>query len=164
MFNLNPLGNPDALWQHSIMIAVSAIIGYIIGHNKSKQTESGLKHKLAKLDSDLENCQAKRLAFETSTERNSHSAGQVLIQQDDLQVIEGIGPQIETLLNSEGIYTFQQLSETNSESIIKILKDSGTKFHIHDPHTWPQQAYFASLKMWNELDELKKELKKGRYQ
>ena len=53
MFTLNPLGNPDAWWQHAIMVLVAASLGYIIGNNKNAQNVSELENKLTKLDSDI---------------------------------------------------------------------------------------------------------------
>ena len=61
MFTINPLENPDALWQYTVMILVSAILGYMIGFAGCKRTIYKLEIKLAKLDTDLENCRAKKM-------------------------------------------------------------------------------------------------------
>jgi len=56
MLTLNPLENPDALWQHITMILVSVVIGYIIGYIGMKQKEHDLNRKLQKLTNDLAIC------------------------------------------------------------------------------------------------------------
>lgn len=60
MFAINPLENPDALWQYTVMILISAILGYMIGFAGCKRTIYKLEIKLAKLDTDLENCISKK--------------------------------------------------------------------------------------------------------
>jgi len=54
MFTSNPFENTDALWQHIVMILVSAIIGYIIGIIDIKQTTYRLERKLISLNAELE--------------------------------------------------------------------------------------------------------------
>lgn len=49
MFDLNPLANPDALWQHLIMIAGAVILGYVIGHVTGKSAIHRLQDELAEL-------------------------------------------------------------------------------------------------------------------
>lgn len=81
---------------------------------------------------------------------------------DDLKVIEGIGPKIEVLLNNSNIYTWKKLSKTGIGELKKILKAAGSKYQVHDPSTWPEQAALAASWKWTELEELQAELKGGR--
>ena len=60
MFTINPLENPDALWQYTVMILVSGILGYLIGLAGCKRSIYKLGIKLAKLNADLENCMVKK--------------------------------------------------------------------------------------------------------
>ncbi|WP_221390837.1 hypothetical protein [Dyadobacter sp. NIV53] len=60
MYILNPLGNPDALWQHAVMIVVSAMLGFMIGYVTCKRAANKLEMKLAKLDSELQSCNLRR--------------------------------------------------------------------------------------------------------
>jgi len=83
---------------------------------------------------------------------------------DDLKVIEGIGPKIEVLLNNSNISTFKKLSKTGIGELKRILKAAGSKYQVHDPSSWPEQAALAAAWSWTELEELQEELKRGRAQ
>lgn len=167
MLTLNPLGNPDAWWQHAIMILIAAGLGYIIGYIETNKNVLALENKLNELDTDLTNCNATRAGIENKI---PETPGEIVsdnsseIKYDDLKIIEGIGPKIEEILNSEGIYTFRQLSIIKAEQLIDILQNSGTQFQMHDPRTWPQQAQLAANGMMEQLQELQNELNKGRQQ
>lgn len=82
--------------------------------------------------------------------------------QDDLKVVEGIGPAIEKLLNDKNIFTFEQLSTTSAESIKEILAEAGSRFAIHDPETWPFQAQLLNEGRMEEFQKLTDELKGGK--
>lgn len=72
--------------------------------------------------------------------------------QDNLVLIEGIGTKIASILNGVGIYTFAQLADTPVARLKDILKAAGSRFSIHNPTTWPNQAALARD---GKLDELK---------
>lgn len=82
--------------------------------------------------------------------------------KDDLQVIEGIGPKIEKLLNEAGIYTWRQLSRTDIKILRKIIDDAGPRFRMHDPSSWPLQAAMAAEGRWDELQKWQEDHKYGR--
>ena len=69
--------------------------------------------------------------------------------KDDLQVIEGIGPKVEEVLNQNGIYTWHELSQTPIDNIDVMLKRAGLT--LQDPTTWAKQAYMAYTGYWDEL-------------
>jgi len=73
------------------------------------------------------------------------------IVENDLKIVEGIGPGIEGLLRNAGINTWKALSETSVEKCQKILDDAGSRYRIHTPATWPMQAEMAFLGKWKEL-------------
>lgn len=81
---------------------------------------------------------------------------------DDLKKIEGIGPKIATLLNEAGINTFADLAAANADSIREILENAGSRYKVHDPTTWAQQAALAAAGEWDELQKLQDELKGGK--
>lgn len=83
-------------------------------------------------------------------------------KKDDLKVIEGVGPKIESLLNDIGVFSYASLSETNYEVLRKMLDEAGPKFKMHDPSTWPKQAKLASEGKWEELKFLQDSLDGGR--
>jgi predicted flap endonuclease-1-like 5' DNA nuclease len=82
--------------------------------------------------------------------------------KDDLKVVEGIGPAIETLLNGAGIYTFEQLAALPANDLWKILEAGGSRFKMHDPTTWPLQAELAASGNWKELSEWQNRLNAGK--
>lgn len=81
---------------------------------------------------------------------------------DDLKKIEGIGPKIAEILSEAGIKTFAELSKTDVEKIKEILEGAGSRYKMHDPTTWPQQAGLAATDKWDELKELQDNLKGGK--
>ncbi|MCO6488610.1 MAG: hypothetical protein J5I98_09350 [Phaeodactylibacter sp.] len=84
------------------------------------------------------------------------------IKQDDLKIVEGIGPKIESLLNADGIYTWAELAAASVDRLNKILSDAGPRFSLAVPDTWPQQARLANEGKWDELKELQDKLTGGR--
>jgi predicted flap endonuclease-1-like 5' DNA nuclease len=72
-------------------------------------------------------------------------------REDDLKIIEGIGPKIEELLKNSGITSWDQLGKTSASHLKSILDKSGPRFQMHDPSTWPDQAALASEGKWEEL-------------
>lgn len=82
--------------------------------------------------------------------------------EDDLKVVEGIGPKIEQLIKGAGIYSYVSLATTSSDQIKDILLAAGDRFKMHDPGTWPAQASLAAQGRWDELNALKEALDGGR--
>ena len=81
---------------------------------------------------------------------------------DDLKKIEGIGPKISSLLQEAGIKTFSQLSETTPDKIREILEAAGSRYKMHDPTTWPDQAKMAAAGEWDKLKEWQDALDGGK--
>lgn len=85
---------------------------------------------------------------------------QAAILQDDLTKIEGIGPRINSLLQTSGIQTYTQLADTDVSYLRQILDENGLKFI--DPGTWAEQARLAAEGKWEEFEKLTQQLKGGR--
>jgi predicted flap endonuclease-1-like 5' DNA nuclease len=81
--------------------------------------------------------------------------------KDDLKVVEGIGPKIEEILNSNGIHTWAELAQTTPEILGHILDRAGKKFQMHNPESWPYQASLADQGRWQELDQYQDHIYKG---
>ena len=81
---------------------------------------------------------------------------------DDLKKIEGVGPKIASLLNDAGILTFASLASTDVDKIKDVLLAAGSRYKMHDPTTWPQQAALAADGKWDELKKWQDELDGGR--
>jgi predicted flap endonuclease-1-like 5' DNA nuclease len=83
-------------------------------------------------------------------------------RQDDLELVEGIGPKIAELLHNSGINTWDALCKTSPERIREMLDAGGPQFKMHDPTTWPNQACLAAAGDWDTLKALQDELIGGR--
>lgn len=81
---------------------------------------------------------------------------------DDLKKIEGVGPKIAELLNNAGIITFAGLASTSVDRVKEILAAAGSRYTMHDPTTWGQQAQLAADGKWDELNKLQDELDGGK--
>lgn len=81
---------------------------------------------------------------------------------DNLKKIEGIGPKIEEILKAGGITTFSKLSVSQYDDLKALLNEAGSRYKMHNPKTWPQQAELAEKGAWDELSELQDRLLGGR--
>jgi len=73
------------------------------------------------------------------------------IKEDDLTVVEGIGPKIRELFHNFDIKTWAALADTSVEKCQEVLNSGGKRFEIHRPATWPDQAKMAALGQWEAL-------------
>lgn len=85
-----------------------------------------------------------------------------LKQKDNLKIVEGIGPKIESLLNDAGITSFADVVESGATGIQKVLDNAGPKYQMHNPTTWPDQAELAMQERWSELKEYQDLLNAGK--
>jgi predicted flap endonuclease-1-like 5' DNA nuclease len=81
---------------------------------------------------------------------------------DDLKVVEGIGPAISQLLIDGGVTTWRGLEAAPVARLREILDGGGSRFQMHDPTTWPQQAGLLADAKWAEFKQLTDELDAGR--
>lgn len=87
---------------------------------------------------------------------------QQTIQVDDLKIVEGIGPKIESLCHEWGIHSFQDLSCASVDFLRTQLHVAGPRYQMHDPATWPEQAKLANEGRWDELKQWQDQLHKGK--
>ncbi|QLG45519.1 hypothetical protein [Costertonia aggregata] len=148
---------------------LGALFGYLLGKGKSTTIDNSadikiLEDKNAKLKSDLDAC----LASKSATPASSLAAGATValipfdaaaakaafgknIKQDDLKIVEGIGPKIEGMFKDAGIKTWKALSEASVAECQKVLDGGGDRYKIHDPSSWPMQAKMAYEGKWKDL-------------
>ena len=82
------------------------------------------------------------------------------VAEDNLRIVEGIGPKIESVLKNAGVRTLRQLSEMSVESIQVILTENNLR--LANPETWPEQARLAANGEMTALEALQDKLKGGR--
>ena len=91
----------------------------------------------------------------------SQTAPVIKTKPDDLTIVEGIGPKIAVVLNTNGITTFAQLAKADPAAMQEMLKKSGGRFNMAKPETWPQQAELAASGNMDALKKLQDELHGG---
>lgn len=93
----------------------------------------------------------------------NRNSGFAKYAQDDLKIVEGIGPKIEVLLNNSGINTWQALSETEVSKLRAILREAGPRYdRLAAPESWSLQAKLAANGDWSKLREFQNRLRKVR--
>lgn len=90
------------------------------------------------------------------------AAGFAISGEDDLKIVEGIGPKIEQLLHASGVKTFSQLAQTSVARLREILDAAGPHYRISDPTTWPEQSLLCAKNEWSALKTLQDSLTAGR--
>jgi len=153
---------------------ICGIVGYLLGKGGEKIIDNSedlkvLQDRNTKLQADLDACNKKVTAkanlgataasFGASTAIASipfdAAAAKAIfgktIKQDDLKVVEGIGPKIEGMLKDAGIKTWKELSEATVADCQKVLDTGGKRYQVHDPASWPMQSKMAYEGKWKEL-------------
>ncbi|WP_405294847.1 hypothetical protein [Algibacter sp. Ld11] len=84
------------------------------------------------------------------------------IKENDLTVVEGIGPKIQGLFHDHDVKTWKALSECSLDKCQAVLDSGGERYKIHKPGTWPKQAQLAYEGKWKELLKWQDELDGGK--
>lgn len=144
-----------------IVGVLCAMLGYLLGRQIEKKSTV-----YTKLRADLEQQQSEnnslkneldtlnKKSVSVEPEFDAALAAGIIgkeVVENDLKIIEGIGPKIEELFQNAGIKTWKSLSETSVEQCQQILDDAGGRFKIHNPATWPSQAETAYHGLWKVL-------------
>lgn len=81
---------------------------------------------------------------------------------DQLEAIEGVGPQIAELFHKNGVHRFAQVAAMTPADITKILAAGGSAFAIAQPFSWPFQAKLLENGWIAEFLAVGQQLKAGR--
>lgn len=165
---------------------ICGILGYLLGKSGTRNDDNSIainlqteleryKAKLNTCEANLKTCEASLatpkaqmfaetpavtfLPFDASLVASVFGKK---INQDDLKIIEGIGPKIEELYHNAGIKTWHELSQTSVQKSQEILTNAGDRFAIHDPSTWAKQAELAYQGKWQELKDWQDQLDGGK--
>jgi len=92
----------------------------------------------------------------------ARAAGFNIKHDDDLTIIEGIGPKIDDLFHANGVVSFAQLARLSVAEMLEILERGGPHFQLANPGSWARQAALASENRWAELKRLQEDLIAGR--
>lgn len=145
---------------------ICAFLGYLLGKHLGKEENKKIdvdvwKNKVAKLEADLNACREKHALIPFNASEAAAIFGRK-IRENDLTLIEGIGPKIEELFNNKGVKTWKELSEISISKCQQILDEEGERFKVHNPGTWPEQAKMAYKGNWKKLLEWQDELDGGK--
>ena len=151
-----------------------------------------LKAQIAALENDLKDCRSNRSRLQSDYDALQSRYNKLILEQaesgeadvttatasisgggagidfnaafksDNLQVVEGIGPKIESILKEAGVNTWALLAGSDKDALKNILLDKSARYRIHDPTTWPKQADMANRGSWDELVEYQKFLGGGK--
>lgn len=84
------------------------------------------------------------------------------LKSDNLQIVEGIGPKMESVLHENGVKTWSDLAGKSEAELRAILDKYGDKYRIIDPASWSAQASKAAAADWTGLIALQKSLDGGK--
>ncbi len=118
--------------------------------------------ELVELQKDLGATQPGDVTDSKAEKMAAKLLGITLHKPDDLKVVEGIGPKIETLLKDGGIKNWAELAAASTNQIQQILDKAGDNYRLAKPDTWPQQAQLAADGKWQELHALQDRLIGGK--
>jgi len=162
------------------------ILGYLLGKLNSKNDDAlvaslqadldaskahtkSLTKKIDTLEADLlskrKTKAPKVIIAEVPPPFDAVTASNVLgknIKENDLKIVKGIGPKIESLFHEAGILTWRDLSEASTEKLQSILDAGGENYAIHNPSTWAKQSLFAYEGRWQELKDWHESLLGGK--
>src|SRR5690606_20969371 len=134
---------------------ICGILGYLLGKGGVDVVDhsaeiKALKERNTKLEADLIACNKKLnvkaapviplmppIPFDSFAAKAAFGKD---VKQDDLKIVEGIGPKIEELFHSFDIKTWKALAECSVASCQEVLDSGGERYKIHDPASWPMQA------------------------
>jgi predicted flap endonuclease-1-like 5' DNA nuclease len=93
--------------------------------------------------------------------RSAAAHGFSVRDEHHLQLIEGIGPKIESLLNQGGVRSFSELAATHVDQLRQMLTAGGPGFKLARPDSWVAQAQLAAAGDWAQLRKLQDQLVGG---
>lgn len=74
-----------------------------------------------------------------------------LFPPDNFQIIEGIGPKVNSVLIDAGYRNWSELAKADAADLRRHLDAAGKNFGLCDPTSWPHQASLAAAGDWDEL-------------
>ena len=170
--------------------AICAILGYLLGKLLGGGKDDDCSERIGKLQTELDACRLSKVSLEGDLKIAKSSLTSSLgaatmaassavavssfdaaaakavfgkkVKENDLTVVEGIGPKIKELFHNHDVNTWKALSECSIEKCQTVLNSGGDRYKIHKPGTWPKQAKFAHEGKWAELLKWQDELDGGK--
>ncbi|WP_373073014.1 hypothetical protein [Zeaxanthinibacter enoshimensis] len=163
-------------WALLVLVGITGIaVGFYLGKGNKKsgidpEVYTSLETTNKGLQSELDACRQEvaRLNSEAPAEEIGFDAAAAKavfgkrVKENDLKLVEGIGPKIEGLFHNFDIKTWKDLSEITVDRCYEVLGSGGDRYKIHDPSSWPMQARMAYQGDWKALHRWQVEHKHGK--
>ena len=148
-------------------------------YEEIKSKYDRLSKDQAKMQSELDDCRSKRIKIQADLDDclrtksaasfvaptpapvspPSTSAGlaaggidyAAAFEEDNLQIVEGIGPAYEKHLKANNMNNWRDLANSNQADLRKIMDLGGSRYGLAETSTWPIQAQFAVNRDWAGL-------------
>ena len=152
-----PVEQPPAVVQATAAEEVSKVVETVAQSVEGVKAESAVPVAAVVADSVEENPVQARRAM-TDKQKKAQKKGPN--GEDDLTIVEGIGPKINGVLHVAGINTYAELANSSVETLRQILVQNSLQYH--DPGTWAEQSALAAADKWDELEQLQGTLSGGK--
>ncbi len=141
-----------------LQIRLAELEPIVVERDRLRAELDSVRHGQASTDRSLGATRAGLpVALEPPPNPDVASATAVLgraIALDDLRVVVGISPAIESLCHGIGIRTWWDLATIETSLLRTMLRDAGASFAAADPSSWPEQATLLSEGRWTEFKAL----------
>ena len=154
-------GNSDAAYKKTISKLEADLVA-CNARKKSEAVSSGISNTSSSNSFVASNAPSTTIAASNFDAGAAKLVFGKKIKEDDLKIVEGIGPKIEGLFHNFGIKTWKALSETSVDKCQEVLNSGGDRYRIHKPATWPRQAGLAAEGKFKELLKWQDELDGGK--
>ena len=133
------------LWVALGFFALMVVVGWLVSRNQKPAAPTAQAHAHE----------------EHAHEEHAHESHAVAPkQEDDLKVLEGIGPKVESVLKAAGIASFADLAQADAAKVQSVLNTAGLQ--MMNPAGWIEQAKLAAKGDMEGLKKMQAELKGGR--
>lgn len=175
------------IWIPILVGVICTLLGYLLGKQLGGSNHDDCNDRIRRLENSLEGCKKAKAKLDvkmksaklTKTNITSSDVSQgasvvpfdafraksifeKTIKENDLTIVEGIGPKTQELFHNHHIKTWKALSECSVDKCQSVLNSGGERFAIHNPGTWPEQAKMAYESRWKELLKWQDELDGGK--
>ncbi|MGA9278807.1 hypothetical protein [Ilumatobacter sp.] len=113
-----------------------------------------LRGQIADLEAECDRLRTQLEGIDAGASHGTADAEPGPTLDDDLTVIDGIGPKIAALCAGIGVSTWAELAHTDQSTLRSMLDDAGTPYKTRDPSSWPRQAALLASGRWDEFEAL----------
>jgi len=127
--------------------------------NASNKVSSTIVNKQEAEPNDLKARETKSMSapIPVPSKNKGKKGDYSLLQKSNLQIIEGIGPKMESLLKENGISNWKELANKSVGELRAMLDKYGGRYSIVNPDSWPKQASLAANQKFHKLIALQRE-------